>query len=757
VISRTLGHYEILGPLGKGGMGEVYRARDTTLKREVAVKLLPQSQAADQDHLARLEREAHLLAALNHPNIATIHSLEEDAGTRFLVLELVEGEGLDQRLSCGRLEVEAALEIAAQIAGALEAAHAKGIIHRDLKPSNVMVTDKEVVKVLDFGIAKPMELGGHGIDTPDLTATGMLLGTPAYMSPEQIRGKPLDQRSDLWSFGCLLYEMLTGKKAFDRETMGDTLSAILEYEPEWNELPPQVPTVVCTLLLSALQKDAEQRLATSADARREIERGLAEARGPTTTGGMRSVRAAEADPDTDLIRSIAVLPLANLSGDPDQEFFSDGMTEALITDLAKVHALKVISRTSVMCYKGSDKLLPQIALELGVDAILEGSVLRAGDEVRITAQLIHAASDTHLWADSYDRRLSDILSLQSQVARSIVAEVKIKLSPEEELRLTPERSIDPRAHDEYLRGRHHLHKITAEATETATGHFRRAIEIDPTHAAAHAGLADAYMLLGTWFKTLPVDKAIPPGKAAAKKALELDETLVEAHVSLGFAAMFYDWDWRAAEREYQLAIEASPNHSIAHMYYHWYLCAQMRLEEALSEIQLAHRLDPLSAWVGANVSMPLYWTGRYDEGIEVCRRALELEPAFPLANWMLGINLAANEMYTEAIEAFRATLPCGKEYLGWLGYALALSGDTTQADLILEELKELQRHGQASADDIARVHIALGQLDRGFEWLDKALDERAHFLVYLKIDPSYEPLRSDDRYQGLLERLRLSD
>jgi len=472
---------------------------------------------------------------------------------------------------------------------------------------------------------------------------------------------------------------------------------------------------------------------------------------------MRSVRAAETDPGTDLIRSIAVLPLANLSGDPGQEFFSDGMTEALITDLAKIHAFKVISRTSVMRYKRSSKSLPEIARELGVDAILEGSVLRAGDEVRITAQLIHAASDTHLWAESYDRHASDILTLMSKVARAIVAEVKVTLSPQEEVRLSPERSIDPRAHDEYLRGRYRFHKLTAEGTETAMGHFRKAIEIDPTYAAAHAGLADAYMFLGSWLKTLPVDKAFPLGKAAAKKALELDETLVEAHTSLGYAAMMYDWDWRTAEREYQLAIEASPNYSIAHMYYCWYLGAQTRLEEALSEIQLAHRLDPLSAWVGANAAAPLHWAGRHDEAIEVCRRTLELEPDMPIANWTLGISFAAKEMYGEAVEAFRATLPFGKEYLGWLGYALALGGDTTQADVILEELKELRRHGQATADDIARVHMALGQLDRAFEWLDKALDERAIFVVYLKVDSSYEPLRSDERYQGLLERLGLSD
>jgi tetratricopeptide (TPR) repeat protein len=293
--------------------------------------------------------------------------------------------------------------------------------------------------------------------------------------------------------------------------------------------------------------------------------------------------------------------------------------------------------------------------------------------------------------------------------------------------------------------------------ETAMGHFRKAIEIDPTHAAAHAGMADAYMILGSWLKTLPVDTAFPRGKAAAKKALELDQTLVEAHASLGYAATFYDWDWRVAEHECRLAIEANPNYSTAHMYYCWYLGAQARLEEALAEIQLAHRLDPLSAWVGANVAGPHYLAGRYDEAIEACRRALELEPDFPEANWLLGAGFAAKEMYVEAVEAFRATLPHGKEYLGWLGYALALSGDTTQANVILEELIELRRHGQASADDIARLNIGLGQLDRAFEWLDKALDERALFVVYLKVDPSYEPLRSDERYQGCLERLGLSD
>ena len=757
MVGKTLGHYEILEPLGAGGMGQVYRARDSTLKREVALKLLHEDQAADPDLVGRLEREAHLLAALNHANIATIHSLEEDGGTRFLVLELVAGDGLDRRLSSGRLDVEASLRIARQIAAALGAAHAKGIVHRDLKPSNVMVTEEGSVKVLDFGIAKPLPLGTHGIDTPDLTVTGTLLGTVAYMSPEQIRGKLLDQRSDIWSFGCLLYELLTGRKTFDRETIGDTLSAILEYEPDWNALPPEVPSAVRTLLRGALEKDAERRLSDIGDAGREIERALSETRRSAITEEVRSSRTIVTDPAADRIRSIAVLPLANLSGDPDQEFFSDGMTEALITDLAKIHALKVISRTSVMRYKGADKSLPEIAEELGVDAVIEGSVLRAGDEIRVTSQLIHAASDTHLWADSYDRRLSDILNLQSEVARAIVAEVKAKLSPREERRLTPERSIDPRAHDEYLRGRYHFNKVTADAMETAIDYFRRAIEIDPTHAAAHAGLADAYMVQGSWLKAVPLGTAFPRGKAAAKRALELDPTLGEAHASLGYAATFHDWDWPAAESAFQLAIESNPNDSIARLYYSWYLAALARPDEAHSEIQLAHRLDPLSAWVGANVAIPPFVSGRYDEAIDICLRALELEPDFPEANWILGTCLAASGKYDEAVETFRATLKYGKEYLGWLGYALALSGDTVSARQILEELEEIRPHGQASADDIARVHIALGQIDQAFEWLDRALDERALFVIYLKVHPSYEPIRSDERYRRCLERLGLSD
>jgi TolB-like protein/Tfp pilus assembly protein PilF len=627
-----------------------------------------------------------------------------------------------------------------------------------------MVTEQGAVKVLDFGIAKPLSLGRHAVDTPDLTATGTLLGTAAYMSPEQIRGRALDQRSDIWAFGCVLYEMLTGKKAFYRETLADTLSAILEYEPDWNAVPPELPVGVRALVRSALEKDVEQRPAEIVDARREIERALSETRssasqtrGSTTRGEVQSSRITETDVTSERIRSLAVLPLANLSGDPDQEFFSDGMTEALITDLAKIGALKVISRTSVMRYKGADKSLPEIAAELGVDAVIEGSVLRAGDEIRVTSQLIHAASDTHIWADSYDRRLSDVLNLQRELARAIVAEVKAKLSPEEERLLKPERSIDPRAHDEYLRGRYHLHKVTADAMETAIGYFRRAIEIDPTHAAAHAGMADAYMIQGSWLKAVPLGTAIVRGKAAAKKALELDPTLGEAHASLGYAATFYDWDWPAAESAYQLAIASNPNDSLTRMYYCWYLAAQARTDEANAQMRVAHRLDPLSAWVGSNVAIPPFLSGRYDEAIQICRRALELDPDFPEANWVLGTCLAASGRYDEAVETFRATLEHGKEYVGWLGYALALSGDTASAREILEELEKMRPQGKASADDIARVHIALGQLDQAFDWLDRALDERALFVIYLKVHPCYAPLRSDERYRRCLERLGLSD
>ncbi len=760
MIGKTLCHYEILELLGSGGMGDVYRARDSKLDRDVAIKVLPEDLDADPDRLARLEREAKLLAALNHANIATIHSLEEDQGARFLVLELIKGRSLGQMLAQGPLAVDKALYVCRQIAEALEAAHGESIIHRDLKPANVIITPQGKAKVLDFGIAKSMaagaEVAGTDLQT-NLTTTGAIVGTPSYMSPEQVRGKPLDERTDIWSFGCVLYETLAGRSAFGLETIADTLAAILEHEPRWDDLPPETPGCVRTLLARMLQKDQQRRLRDIGDARLELEDARA---GPGSSPADAAAPAAVAPTVTGQIRSqissVAVLPLLNLSGLAEQDYFSDGMTEALITDLAKIGGLRIISRTSVMRFKGSDKPLPEIARELGVDAVVEGSVLRAGDRVRINAQLIHGASDSNLWADSYDRPASDVFSLQSEVARAIAAEVKVKLSPQEEALLATGPAIDPLAHDEYLRGRHHLAKLTVDAMNTAMSFFRKAIEIDPLYAAAYAGMADAYGFLGQ-FKAIPADEAFARSKAAARKAVELDGLLAEARVSLGFTAMFCDWDWVTAEREYRHAIELNPSSSLAHMYYSFFLVAQARFDEAIAEIKLAQQLDPLSAWVGANVGVPFYWAGRYDEAADAARKALELEPDQPLANAGLGVSYAGMGRLGEAIEALRATLPSGDGFLGFLGHAHALNGDTAEATEILERLEELRRGGQASAEDIARVHIGLGHTDQAFEWLDKALDERAGFIVYLKVDPSYESMHADERFEVLLERLGLAD
>jgi len=776
-------------------MGEVYRARDTRLGRDVAIKVLPPEFADDPERLRRFEREARATAALSHPNILDVHDVGTHEGVPYLVEELLEGESLRERLARGPLPVREAAETAIQVAHGLAAAHEKHIVHRDLKPANVFITSEGTVKILDFGLAKLVESVPLGeADTLTYAPTGAtefgrVLGTMAYMAPEQARGMPVDPRTDIFSFGVVLYEMLAGERPFRGETATDTVAAILKEEP--TPLPEGVPPALQGVVNQCLAKRPDQRFSSGHDlelalqaasshgetavpapagagvaglGRRWLWAGVA-ALGVIATAGVAlyslTVRGHAGAPiAAGLIRSIAVLPLTNLSGDPAQEYFSDGMTEELITTLSKISALKVISRTSVMQFKGSKKSLREIAAALGVEGVIEGSVLRAGERVRITAQLINAASDTHLWAESYDRDLKDVLALQSDVARAVAGEVRAKLTPQEQARLAGGRAVNPEAYRLYLKGRQLFVNLSSEEDfRKALERFQRAIDLDPTYAPAYAGLASCHTNAGA-LGYEPSYEAFPKAKAAAQKALELDDGLAEAHAVLGAVMMQADWDWAGAERELQRALAVDPNTPDAHSLYGFYLVwVAGRSDLAVTEYRRALELNPLAPATTFAVGFALYYARRHDESIAQLRKAKEQDPAGVglWARMYLGLNYAQKHMYDEAVAECGKAIESGPEdqlVLGYCGGVYGLAGRHQQGLALLDRLKNLSARHYVDPSYVAVLCDGLGDNDRTMEWLERAYTERSASSSCVRAELWTDKLRSDPRFQGLIRRMK---
>jgi non-specific serine/threonine protein kinase len=771
-------------------MGEVWKAKDAKLGREVAIKTLPEEVAGNPDRLSRFQREARMLAALNHPNIAAIYGLEEFDGHSFLVLELVEGETLTERLKrTGPFTVDESLGIAMQVAEALETAHIKGITHRDIKPANIKVTPAGRVKVLDFGLAKNFvtvpEILDSNMET-QVTETGVILGTPAYMSPEQVRGQQIDHRTDIWAFGCVLYELLTGTRAFRGENQPDLLAAVMTGQPDWRLLPSATPERVRGLLRRTLEKDLSQRLDAIADARAEIELvkagrhgisrrtivavsglGIAAVLGlpvATNIGGLRDrLTGSVISPR---IRSIAVLPLANLSGNADQEYFSDGLTESLITDLAKISALKVISRSSVMTFKDTRKPLHEIANELNVDALLPGSVQRAGNRIRIGVQLIDGKTDRILWAESYDRDLADVLVLQSEIARTVAQQIKAQLTPQEQTRLTSARPVNAAAYEAVLQGRVHAAIQTRHELDTALQYFELARQKDPNYAPAYAGIARVW---GTrramWYAGEEADQE---AIAAIQKALVLDNSSVEVLGQLAGIQGSGQWNWREAETTYRRALQIEPNRAGVHSVYAMLLWTLQRPVEAVEHAERAIELDPLNPLLLAVYAEILSFVGRYDEAIDQARRTLAAQPNQNIAHEALSLAFLGKGMLKETVEAFIGASKRDEDFekasVLQRGYdegryeAAVLS----TAELLEKRWRSRRRAEGAlrstdfvtTAGEIAFLYHAAGLPEKTLEWWEKAVDDHDPSVSVIRATLPQGNIREDNpRFQALLRRV----
>ncbi|MCI0329891.1 MAG: protein kinase [candidate division Zixibacteria bacterium] len=740
MIGQTVSHYKILDKLGEGGMGVVYKAQDLRLDRLVALKFLPAHLGAEEEQKKRFFQEAKAASALDHPNVCTVYEIDQtSSGQIFICMAYYEGEPLNKKIEKGPLKLEEAVSIALQIARGLAKAHRQGIVHRDIKSGNVVITADGIAKIVDFGLAKLMG--------KNATAKTKTVGTPNYISPEQLRGETVDHRADLWSLGVVLYEMLTGQKPFKGEYEQAVMYAVLNETPAAvSSLRKEIPFALDNVVAKCLQKNPLARYQKAEDLIEDLKRS------ETALADKQPAARSAA-------KSIAVLPFDNISPDAENEYFSDGLTEEIITHLSKIRSLLVISRTSIMRYKGVKKPLREIAAELGVQYVLEGSVRKQGNDLRITAQLIDASRDAHLWAEKYGGKLEDVFAIQEKVAGQIVDALKLTLSPQEQKILEKRQTENTEAYELYLKGRFWWNKRTEEGMKRGIAFFNQAIEKDPGYALAYVGLADAHILLGVYGHH-PFREVMPKAEKAALKALELDSASAEAHASLAHFKMLYEWDWAGGEQMFQRAIELNPNYAPAHLWYSLTLSAMGKLDEAFIEIERARELDPLSLIINTDVGMVHYEARRYDQAFEECRKTMEIDPNFYVVNLLLGRTHLQAGNFEEAVAELRKALALSHEstlVLATLGYAYARAGKKSEALEVLKRLEEISRERYVAPNTRAILYVGLGETELAFEWLQKAFEERSLWAAHtpLAIDPILDPLRSDPRFSALLRKAGL--